>query len=461
LRFAAFGQINVNLNDFKYLLPFFGRGEISNVAQQAGAPVFGKRKEPHTIIIAQGDKIRHFTVRPWMVAAGGICVAAFAIGYLAATCYLVMRDDLIGASVTRQAQMQQGYEDRISALREQVDRITSRQLLDQQLMEGKISQLLKRQEIISRRHGRLDPVLKRAGMEPDAASGDNNPAEEGDGGQRAEIQHSDPLIGKTSLIDKIVTGSVNLRGGDQYSNLSAADRADKLFTSVTHSLKEIEHEQIASLDRLTTRTYETANAITDTLDVAGVNINAAEGMKDVGGPLVPLDASPDFDSKINELDIALDTLDAIKNEAVSFPIGNPARGHTITSRFGYRVDPFNGEKAMHTGMDFRASTGTPIKPTAAGKVTSAGWDGGYGKMVEIDHGNGYRTRYGHMSQVLVGKGDKVTADTIIGLVGSTGRSTGPHLHYEVRLDGAALNPAPFIKAGKKVRGLIAAFHGES
>ena len=106
--------------------------------------VFGKRKEPHTVIIARGDDIRHFTIRPWVAAIAGSVLSAVAVGYLLATSYLVLRDDLIGATAARQARMQQAYEDRISSLRAQVDRITSRQLLDQQLMENKVSELIER-----------------------------------------------------------------------------------------------------------------------------------------------------------------------------------------------------------------------------------------------------------------------------------------------------------------------------
>ncbi len=121
--------------------------------------VFGRRKEPHTIIIARGDEIRHFTVRPWVAGLAGSALAAIAVGYLLATSYLVLRDDLISATTARQARMQQAYEDRISALRGQVDRITSRQLLDQQLMETKVSELIQRQTQLSERGSRLGPIL--------------------------------------------------------------------------------------------------------------------------------------------------------------------------------------------------------------------------------------------------------------------------------------------------------------
>ena len=138
------------------------------MTETSRSTVFGRRKEPHTVIIARGDEIRHFQVHPWLVAVAGSALAAMAIGYLLATSYLVLRDDLIDATTARQARLQQAYEDRISALRAQVDRITSRQMLDQQLMETKVGELLERQTQLTQRHGRLGPILDR--VELDAAT---------------------------------------------------------------------------------------------------------------------------------------------------------------------------------------------------------------------------------------------------------------------------------------------------
>jgi murein DD-endopeptidase MepM/ murein hydrolase activator NlpD len=123
-----------------------------------------------------------------------------------------------------------------------------------------------------------------------------------------------------------------------------------------------------------------------------------------------------------------------------------------TSPFGVRVDPFVHEAAMHTGMDIRGEPGEPVHATAVGRVSIAGWDGGYGNMVEIDHGNGLATRYGHLSRIDVHVGDEVRIGQIIGLIGSTGRSTGPHLHYETRVDGEPVNPQKFLDAGAKLFG---------
>ncbi len=117
-----------------------------------------------------------------------------------------------------------------------------------------------------------------------------------------------------------------------------------------------------------------------------------------------------------------------------------------SSNFGYRIDPFTGMQSMHEGIDFPAGTGTPIVAAASGKVVFADWHPQYGKMIEIDHGNGLVSRYAHASVLLVKEGDLVVAGQRIAAVGTTGRSTGPHLHFEVRLNGTPQNPARFLQA---------------
>jgi murein DD-endopeptidase MepM/ murein hydrolase activator NlpD len=118
----------------------------------------------------------------------------------------------------------------------------------------------------------------------------------------------------------------------------------------------------------------------------------------------------------------------------------------FSSNFGYRIDPFNGEQSFHEGIDFPAEAGTPIVATASGKVIAAEWHPQYGKMIEIDHGNGLVSRYAHASQLFVKEGDLVVRGQKLATVGSTGRSTGPHLHFEVRLNGVPQNPARFLQA---------------
>ncbi|RWX63257.1 M23 family metallopeptidase [Mesorhizobium sp. M4B.F.Ca.ET.089.01.1.1] len=413
--------------------------------------VFGKRKEPHTVIIARGNEIRHFTIRPWLAAFLGSALAAIVIGYLLATSYLVLRDDLIGATTARQARMQQAYEDRISALRAQVDRITSRQLLDQQLMETKVSELLERQTQLSQRHGRLGPILERAESEVGAASA-------ADGAAAAKPDERAEVISAQSTYSIASLGAGDTRPfslwstrSDPLPSDSAADRADRLFVSINQSLKAIESEQLSRVTTLADNAYKNADAITQALAAAGLPVDSDFGKdSDVGGPLIPLNASTMFDSKVKELDEALDALDHLKKEARRLPLANPAPGHSVTSPFGVRTDPILGTAALHSGMDFRAPMGMPAKVTAAGVVTKAGWNGGYGRMVEVDHGNGFATRYGHLSEIDVTVGQKLAAGDMIGKTGSSGRSTGPHLHYEVRHNGDAVDPLRFLTVGKKV-----------
>ncbi|RWH76575.1 MAG: M23 family metallopeptidase [Mesorhizobium sp.] len=424
-----------------------------NVAGQS--TVFGRRKEPHTVIIARGNEIRHFTIRPWVAAFCGSALAAMAIGYLLATSYLVLRDDLIGATTARQARMQQAYEDRISALRAQVDRITSRQLLDQQLMETKVGELLERQTQLSLRHGRLGPLLERSesdvGTPPAAGTAVSSKPD-----KRADVTDAQPQAYSVAGVGADL-GAGDTRPFSLWSTRSdplpsdtAADRADRLFVSINESLKAIESQQLTRITTLADNAYRNADAISQAIEAAGLPVDSDFGKSDAGGPLIPLDSSTTFDSKVRELDEALDALDRLKTEARRLPLANPAPGRSVTSPFGVRTDPLLGTAALHSGMDFRAPTGMPAKVTAPGVVVKAGWNGGYGRLVEVDHGNGFATRYGHLSKINVTVGKRLNAGDVIGKTGSSGRSTGPHLHYEIRHNGEAIDPLRFLRVGRKV-----------
>ncbi len=130
--------------------------------------------------------------------------------------------------------------------------------------------------------------------------------------------------------------------------------------------------------------------------------------------------------------------------AISIPSVQPVADLKFTSNFGIRSDPFRHTAAMHAGVDIPGPIGTPIYATADGVVANASWRGGYGNLVEVNHGKGIATRYGHLSKILVADGERVKRGQLIALMGSTGRSTGSHLHYEVRIDGHAVNPTPFL-----------------
>lgn len=150
------------------------------------------------------------------------------------------------------------------------------------------------------------------------------------------------------------------------------------------------------------------------------------------------------DAAFSSLFSSLQRMDGAVKSAAYIPSGRPVAKLSLTSNFGVRSDPFNGGARMHKGIDIPGPVGTPIYATADGIVSRAGWASGYGNLVQISHGGGMETRYGHMSKLIVAPNSYVRRGQLIGLMGSTGRSTGSHLHYEVRVDGAAINPIPFV-----------------
>ncbi|WP_131858184.1 M23 family metallopeptidase [Bosea sp. BK604] len=212
--------------------------------------------------------------------------------------------------------------------------------------------------------------------------------------------------------------------------------------------------QLSALGRhLVVRVQAIRGALSELgLDVAKVKLPPAQSA--MGGPLVPLSAAQrpgSFEYGLKQLDEARRAYGRWRDLATIVPLQRPLDGDdTTTSNFGTRTDPFTGAPTMHAGMDFRAETGTPVRAPGAGKVLRAEVAGGYGNLIELDHGNGLTTRYGHLTSFDVKPGQIVAAGTVIGRVGSTGRSTGPHLHYETRLDDDAQNPLKFIQVGARL-----------
>ncbi|MDK1386607.1 M23 family metallopeptidase [Sinorhizobium sp. 8-89] len=410
------------------------------------------------------------TVRPWMAALVTSVVGVFGIGYLAATTYLVLRDDLIGGTIARQARMQHEYEDRITALRAQVDRVTSRQLLDQQVVEEKVEKLLQQQSALWSRRDRLGALARSADASEDLGA-DVPPVVEPLAYEKPADAH-----GGVEAIEEIMgmSGEVNatpmrlaalayaplLPGSRDKETVS--DRADRIFSRVTLSLKDVERDHMVRMERLRSDAARASEAIRTIVERTGVALPAgttaasASGIDRtaIGGPFVEPQNDEPFGKSLAALDSALLELERTRQAARKLPLANPAPASDITSNFGNRLDPFLGRLALHAGIDFRASTGTRIRTAAAGTVTVAGPTGGYGNMVEIDHGNGVVTRYAHLSVILVNVGDHVRADDVIAKSGSTGRSTGPHLHYEVRLNDQAVDPMRFLSAGTKLAGYL-------
>jgi len=232
---------------------------------------------------------------------------------------------------------------------------------------------------------------------------------------------------------------------------------DNVLVRLQTSLDKVESRQMAALsaveESMESRVRRMRGVFTD-LGLDMPQLEAATPRAGMGGPFVPVKLPADagaFERQLYRINITRSQMERLNRTLALVPYRKPVIGEVeFTSGFGVRSDPFLGRPAMHTGLDFRAATGDPVRATANGKVVSSGWAGGYGRMVEIDHGNGLSTRYGHLSEIGVKVGDQIRIGQVIGAVGSTGRSTGPHLHYETRIDGDAVDPQKFLRAGVRL-----------
>ena len=276
---------------------------------------------------------------------------------------------------------------------------------------------------------------------------------------------ADDLARRQAFIEKMIQTHVgelpaDAKAGETVSDSSAeASRTvDKVSNMVPEAapLAQIEARQLAFAERLT-RFADRKSAVAEAaMRKLGLNPRSVLASLDdraaMGGPLIALapSASGSLDPRFKRLGLSLARMEALQRGLQGIPQVVPAADTHISSGFGYRADPFAGSPAFHAGLDFAGLTGAPIYSAARGKVVFVGRHAGYGNLVEVDHGNGLRTRYAHMSAFRTRVGEAVRAGQVIGAVGSTGRSTGPHLHFEVRLHGQPVNPRPFLEVAPNV-----------
>ncbi len=264
----------------------------------------------------------------------------------------------------------------------------------------------------------------------------------------AEV-HAKRIEQRQALIAAAITG----KGDAQQlalATLSIDPAAEKVSADVVRPLVKAEGRQVVlagAAQRLLDQRYADTTAAVRKLGLRPARI--AKRVSAMGGPMIDAaseEATADLraDAQFRTLFQTWKKLDTLQQGVIAIPSVHPVHTLAFTSNFGIRSDPFRGTAAMHAGVDIPGPVGTPIYATADGIVSHAGLQGGYGNLVELNHGKGIATRYGHLSKILVADHARVTRGQLIALMGSTGRSTGPHLHYEVRIDGHAVNPVPFL-----------------
>jgi murein DD-endopeptidase MepM/ murein hydrolase activator NlpD len=406
-------------------------------------------------LVHAGKQVRFGPVVFWIVIG---TVTVLGMWSAATATYFAFRDDVLTRLIARQAEMQYAYEDRIAELRAKVDRTTSRQMLDQEQFDKKLDQIMRREATLESRATALGAMPDVTGSIRPPARGGAAASETPASGVPKPSPISDTVIfvappDREARLESRAPVIVNAPA----TKFAKAGGVDSVLGRLQSSLDQVESRQLATLssveDSMESRMRRMRGVFSDLgLDMA--QLEAATPRSGMGGPFIPVklaaDAGP-FERQLYRINVSRAQVDRLNRTLAQVPYRKPVIGEVeFTSGFGVRSDPFLGRPAMHTGLDFRAATGDPVRATANGKVASAGWAGGYGRMVEVDHGNGLSTRYGHLSEIGVKVGDAIKIGQVIGAVGSTGRSTGPHLHYETRIDGEAVDPQKFLRAGVRL-----------
>jgi len=232
------------------------------------------------------------------------------------------------------------------------------------------------------------------------------------------------------------------------------------FRARTENLERDQEQTLSELEDQVVEQSETVRGVLRLTGVSMASLTGAEGDEPAGGPLVPQDfvaylrdsgLNPAFAERVAQVAARVTESRRLGDIANSTPLAPPvAVDYRETSGYGQRIDPFTGRAAFHTGLDMAAFERAPVVATSPGTVVFAGNRSGYGNTVEIDHGHGFKTRYGHLRDIQVQRGDHVAIGQRVGSMGSTGRSTATHLHYEVWFRGRSVDPINFLRAGRHV-----------
>ncbi len=268
----------------------------------------------------------------------------------------------------------------------------------------------------------------------------------------AAAVHAARVEQRQALIAAALSGKPGAKLALTTKTLDAETAA--LAADIVAPFERIEHRQLALAAKarlIAEQRYVLAANNFRRLGLAPERFIQASATAGVGGPYEPVNANvpaaeANADAQFRSLFMTWKKLDTIQRAVIAIPSAEPVTSVSFTSYYGVRSDPFRGTAAMHAGVDIPGAIGTPVYATADGIVSHAERSGGYGNLVEVNHGRGISTRYGHLSKILVAANSRVSRGQLIALMGSTGRSTGSHLHYEVRIDGQAVNPMPFLQS---------------
>lgn len=438
------------------------------------------------IYIRSEGHVQFLSFGPLLQAVLASCTVLF-LGWVAfSSVNVIFKDRIISAKEKRFHQMQASYEDRVAGLQLSYDEVNSALVASQDRFKMTAGELEAKQNAILRFLGRKQQVDSAlAGSARNVlSSGDNN----GSAGNGAPTNlDSDnyvlpappPSSAPAGQQPKVRKASFLNFGGtvDRWAGAFFGHRRTQTITPATVARHPALRQLASETDRVQRIGVEETQLmvlaqgeaaggvrqIQTLLRRAGISadqyIARVDARRGMGGPEIPIDpdrapgvSDPTFQNAYGKAYATLDQLNQYLAGLYHIPLTTPVVGSQFenSSPFGARTDPITGRYAFHPGMDFSGPYGSLIRATAPGVVAGAGMNGAYGNMVDINHGYGIHTKYGHLAAILVHVGSRVEKGTPIGKLGSTGRSTGPHVHYEVWYDGTLRNPRNFIEAGRYV-----------
>lgn len=424
----------------------YPHGSIQSISRDG----FGRR-----VVVTAA--VPHGVSRGLFVAVLGIALV-FAAWAGLASAYVLFRDDALKALISRQVSTNRNHDVQIAALEAELAQLRSAKFVDQDRIERQLAELARMQRTIEARHGALAALAQTV---PDTrgeitgsipklppAAKEQPPAHQLDPDAKprpiSDIIHVEPPSNASVLQSRSALLPVSLAP-------TMGSDAENEIAALAQKLSRLGADQANALNALETRLDDRLARTRRVLDELGLARRPA--MQATGGPFIPVHEAPEdpFARQIYRVRHTATAIAQGNRQFEGIPVLPPLFGAIeVTSGYGRRLDPFLRQLALHSGVDLRGTTGDPVRAAASGTITFAGSHAGYGLMVEVDHGNGLSTRYAHLSKVIAKEGTRVSSGTIVGEVGSTGRSTGPHLHFEVRSNGEAVDPQRYLRAGLRL-----------
>ena len=415
---------------------------------------FGRRYPDHSLPVERG-------VSRSVFVSTLIAAVLFAVWSGATTFYLVFHDDVLVRLASGQSETSRAQDAQIAALTTEIERLRSTKFVDQEKIERQLSDLSNIQRMIDARQKALGALTQAVTRNPDITGSipaSSMPQLSQPAPEEPQSAPKPRPLSDTFLIDPPLQRSASIQSRIAFPRITAVPNNDKQRTvaAAARTLAKLGAQQAQTLNAIELELDQRAARMKNAIAALGIRQPASRVQTAaVGGPFIPISGVPEdsFMRQAFRIRLALEDQERLTRQLDGLPVLLPVLGPAeITSGFGPRVDPFLKRLAMHAGVDIRGEAGDPVRAAAGGTVVAAERHRAYGLMVEIDHGNGISTRYAHLSAISVKEGAKVPAGTILGKIGSTGRSTAPHLHYEVRLNSDAVDPRRYLRAAKHLAG---------